>query len=67
MKKSNVTFKLELSKETRIYLMFHILLLESVDPEILTQNRPLKLSLENKCEIESIRGYDLETRQYIVK
>ena len=60
IKKSNIIFKLELFKETRIYPIFYISLLESTDSKILIQNKPLKLLSENKYKIESIRDYDLE-------
>ena len=67
MKKNNVTFKLELSKGTKIYSVFHILFLESANPETLVQDKPLKLLPDNEYKIENIKNYNSETRQYIVK
>ena len=67
IKRSNVTFELELSKETKIHPIFHILFLESANPETPAQDKSPKLSSDNEYEIESIRDYDPETRQYIVK
>ena len=54
-------FKLELSKEIKIHLIFYILFLKPADLETSVQDKLLKLLSENKYKIESIRDYDLET------
>ena len=59
MKKSNITFELKLFKEIKIYPVFYILLLESVDPKISVQNKLPKLLSENKYKIKEITGYDI--------
>ena len=51
-------FKLELLKEIRSYLIFYILFLESVNPEIPIQNKLSKLLSENKYKIEKLINYD---------
>ena len=60
-KKSNITFELELSKKIKIHLIFYILFLESANPNILIQNKLLKLLLENKYKIEEIENYNIFT------
>ena len=61
IKKSNVTFELELSKGIKIHPVFYVLLLKSANPETPIQDKPSKLLSDNKYEIESIRDYNLET------
>ena len=67
MKKNNIIFELELSKEIRIYPVFYILLLESANPEILIQLRLSKLSSENKYEIKKLVNYNKIINQYLIK
>ena len=60
-KRNNIMFKLKLSVEIRIYPIFHILLLESANPNTLTQIKLFKLLLENKYEIKKIVDNDIYT------
>ena len=47
-KKNDINYELELSKKIKIHLVFYILVLESVDPRILIQNKSTRMDTEKK-------------------
>ena len=63
-----MNYKLELSKNIRIYPIFYISLLESVDSEILIITKKLlRLIHSDKYKIKTIIRYNLKIYRYIVK
>ena len=52
-------FELILFREIKIYPIFHILFLESVDPQISVQNKLPKLLSENEYKVEKIIDYNI--------
>ena len=60
-------FELELLKKIKIYPIFYILFLESVNLNTLIQNKLSKLLLEDKYKIKRIEDYNIFLNQYLVK
>ena len=60
-------FKLKLLKKMRIYSIFYILFLESINFNILVHNKLFEILLKNKYKVKKIKDYNIFTNQYLIK
>ena len=65
--KGKLNYELDFPKEMKIYPVFYIFLLESVNPETPISIKLPKLSSKNKYKIEKIINYDYKNQQYFIK
>jgi hypothetical protein len=63
----NLNYRLDLRKKTRIYSVFHVVLLEPA-PENARTKTHIDIELDiDKYKVEEILDYNTKTKQYLVK